>query len=511
MKKEKSGTTNILRVISLVLLTAMVFSVIVSCGGNTDNSNANNNQNVDNADVNQGEEENPQDVRIEPNLPDVTYDGYTFTFLSHAEGSAGWDWVTADPRELVAEEETGEPINDAVYRRNALIEQKYGITIAMVTNTDERSVLARTVRAGDDAYDAVVIFNNNVPGVVTNDLLTEISHLTHIDLEKPWWDPGVNAMSVANKQFLLAGDLLILDNEATNAIIFNKDLMANLGMELPYNLVKEGKWTMDKLLEMSKGSEMDLNGDGILNYNDDRFGFITFNDTLQALLVAGGGAFALKDANDIPYMSFAEPRNLNVLEKAMNLMYKDTNPSVFNVQSIDGSLWQRAYYGTFEENRALFMWIRMRVVEVFRGMEANFGIIPMPKYDEAQPAYCSLVNPYTGVLLGVPKSASDLERTSVILEALSAESKYTLQPAYYDIVLNRKFTRDEESSEMLDIIFGTRVYDIGGVYSFGNVFSDINGLASREDRNIMSYYEKRIGQMESAIAKLIVNFESIGE
>jgi hypothetical protein len=113
------------------------------------------------------------------------------------------------------------------------------------------------------------------------------------------------------------------------------------------------------------------------------------------------------------------------------------------------------------------------------------------------------------VLLGVPKSADNLERISIILEALAAESRYTLQPAYYDIVLNRKFTRDEESSEMLDIIFTTRIYDIGGVYSFGSVFSDFCGLASREDRNIMSYYEKKIGAMEKAIDKLVVTFESM--
>ena len=507
---------NVFRIIFLILVIMLVISILVSCGNKEgDNSAANDNDNNNSAVNDVIVEEKQEEVKILPELPDVTFDGHVFTFLSHQEGVAGWDWVTMDPRELFAEEETGDPINDAVYTRNAIIEEKYDIKIEMVTNTDERSLLRKTVNAGDDAYDAVIIYNNNVPGTITADLLMEISYLPHIDLSKPWWDPSVNSMSVANKQFLLAGDLLILDNEATNGIIFNKDLMADLGMELPYNMVKEGKWTMDKMLELTKGAEADLNGDGVLDYDSDRFGFMVFNDTLQALLVAGGGAFAQKDKDDIPYMSFAEPKNLNVLEKAMNLMFKNDNPSVFNVQSVDAgtgnATWMRAYYDTFQENRALFMWIRMRVVEAFRGMDANFGIIPMPKYDEAQPNYCSLVNPYTGVLMGVPKSAGDLERTSIILESLSAESKYTLQPAYYDIALNRKFTRDEESSEMLDIIFSSRVYDIGGVYSFGSVFSDFNTLASNQDRNIMSYYEKKSASMENAIAKLVATFETIGD
>ena len=502
------------KILSLLLVVAMISGILLACGSENQSNDVNvadkDDSAADTAD-DQAVVEDEQEVKILPDLPDVNYEGYTFTFLSHREDNAGWDWLESDPRELVAAVETGEPINDAVYKRNSLIQEQYGVEFEMVTNTDEKSVLNKTVKAGDDVYDAVIIYNNNVPGTVTADLLTETSKLTYIDRSKPWWDDGVNSMSVANKQYLLAGDLLILDNEATNAIIFNKDLMANYGMELPYNLAKEGKWTMDKMIELTKGIEADVNGDGTLTWGDDRFSFMVFNDTLQALLVAGGGVFADKKEDDIPYMSFAEPKSLNILEKAMDLMYKDTNLGVFNVQSISNTdnTWNRIYYDTFMEDRVLFMWIRMRVVEVFRGMESNFGILPMPKFEESQPEYRSLVNPYTGVLMGVPKTAGDLERTSVILEALSAESTYTLQPAYYDIVLSRKFTRDEESADMLDIIFSTQVYDIGGVYSFGSVFSDFTTLAGKEDRNIASYYEKKIGSMEKAIDKVVEKFNEM--
>ena len=135
--------------------------------------------------------------------------------------------------------------------------------------------------------------------------------------------------------------------------------------------------------------------------------------------------------------------------------------------------------------------------------------MPLPKYDESQANYYSVVNPYTGVLLGVPKTAQDLERTSVILEAMAAESRYTIQPAYYETVLQRKFTRDEESSEMLDIIFNSRVYDIGSVYAFGNVFLDFIGLCNTSNTNIASYYEKRSAAMEKDMNKLVDNYESM--
>jgi len=467
-----------------------------------------------------GQDNGPEatEAKILPDLPaDVNYNGYVFTVLSHQESTD--DWVDPDPREIVAEVENGEPVNDAVYKRNSVLKDRYNIDFKLITNTDERSLLSKTVKSGDDAYDAILIFNNNVPGTITGGLLTNVANLPYVDLNKPWWDPAVNSMSIDHKNYLLAGDMLILDNEATNALLFNKDLMASLGFDLPYNLVKEGAWTLDKLNGFVKGSSSDLNGDGKMTPNEDRWGFLTFNDTLHAFLVSGGGALAVKDEDDLPYMDFTSQRNLAVIDKAMDIMYNKQD--VLNIQSdittpgANSINWFIAYHGSFEENRALFMWVRMRVVEKFRGMDANFGIIPLPKFDEAQDKYYSLVNPYTGVLLGVPKTAGDLERTSIVLEAMAAESRYTLQPAYYDIVLQRKFTRDEESSEMLDIIFGAnasmgeRIYDIGAVYSFGNVFLDFIALCGKSNRNVASYYEKKMASMQKAIDKVVNTFQDM--
>jgi len=499
---------------AILLAVILCAGVLLAC--NTE-SPQDGNQNItaapnDGGGAAEGSQEQAEEVKIEPDLPENTdFGGYTFTVLSHREESD--DWYQPDPREIISESEIGEPINDAVFRRNLVLSDKYGFELDLVTNTDEVALLRRAVNAGDDLYDAVIIFNNNVPGAVQNDLLTDISMLPYIDMDKPWWDSGVNSMSVAGKNFLLAGDMLILDNEATNALCFNKDLMRTLGKELPYNLVMEGKWTFDRMEELVRDAAADLNGDGQMTPDDDRWGFVIYKDTLHALLVSGGGSFAEKDEHDIPFMSFATERNITVAEKAMDMLY-DSNYTM-NIQrdvptgGTGNPQWTSTIQNVFAEDRTLFMWVRMRVVEKYRGMESAFGILPMPKYDENQPAYRSVVNPYTGVLLGVPKSAQDLERTSIILEAVAAESRYTLQPAYYDVVLQRKFTRDEESSDMLDIIFSTRVYDIGGVYSFGNVFMDYIELSMTHNRAIASYYERRSATMERDIDRLVTRIQDM--
>ncbi|MCL2095399.1 MAG: extracellular solute-binding protein [Oscillospiraceae bacterium] len=505
------------RTIALLLLVSMILIALAACGSQDgDTVNQGNLPNAGNDDIpgsdgfeNGGNEE----VKLLPDLPDgQNFGGHVFTFLVHEELSD--DWLSNIPLEIVAEiEETEEPIVAEVYKRNEMLKEKYNVDFRMLPENEEHNVLRRVVQSGDDTYDAVVIFNNNIPPVINNGLLVTVDQLPYVDLDKPWWDDSVNGMSVANKQFLLGGDILILDNEATNALVFNKKLMSDLQMELPYNLVNEGKWTMDKLNDYVKGGSFDLNGNGVMDVEEDRWGFVCYRDTMHALLVSGGGALAVKDADDLPFIDFASDRNLSVLEKVMDIMYNKID--VLNIQSdiSDGGNnsenWLRAYHNAFEQDRALFMWVRMRVVEKFRGMDSDFGIVPLPKFDENQANYHSVVNPYTGVLMGVPNTASNLDRTSIILEAMAAESRYTIQPAYYDVVLTRKFARDAESEGMLDIIFNSRVYDIGAIYAFGNVFIDLITLADRSNTDAMSFYERRKGQMERDINRLIESIQNM--
>jgi len=493
---------------AVVLAVLFILNILLSCSKTTNNVSVEKDNTISGGQDGGGSnaEDGAVQAKLEPDLPDMDFNGYTFTFLTHLY--SGDDWISSTPLEFVSEEETGEPLNDAVYKRNSIITERYNIDIKIVPASDERGALNKAVKAGDSLYDAVLMFNNNVPGVVTNDLLLDTSNLPYIDLSKPWWDPAIKSMSIMNKNYLLAGDILILDNEATNCLIFNKNLMANLGIELPYNAVKKGKWTMDMLNITIKGTAADLNGDGEMRPYDDRWGLSVFNDTLLALLISGGGSLAEKNSDDIPYMSFNSERNIAVFEKAMSLY----NPEyTVNMQNMPAGSAPYTKYGQegFGEDKILFMWTRMRVVEKYRGMESNFGIVPMPKYDEGQERYYSLVNPYTGALLGVPKTAEDLERVSIILEAMAAEARYTIQPAYYDVVLQRKYVRDEESGEMLDIIFNSRVYDIGSIYSFGNIASEILNLAKDRNGNILTLYERKLGAMEAAIEKIVAIFESM--
>jgi hypothetical protein len=136
-------------------------------------------------------------------------------------------------------------------------------------------------------------------------------------------------------------------------------------------------------------------------------------------------------------------------------------------------------------------------------METDFGILPLPKYDEEQEQYHDLVSLWAANMISVPKSLSDQERTGIIIEALSAESMYTLTPAFYDVVLKTKAARDEDSAAMLDLIFEARAFELGNLYAWGGLLDLPGSLSATGKTDLASSLKSKISAAESAMKKTI--------
>jgi hypothetical protein len=143
-------------------------------------------------------------------------------------------------------------------------------------------------------------------------------------------------------------------------------------------------------------------------------------------------------------------------------------------------------------------------------MDTDFGILPIPKiFEAADNIYPSTVNVHIACALAIPVTTENIERTTIIMEALAAESKYTLVPAYYEISLRTKHARDEESSEMLDIILANKVIDIGDVYNFADFGTEFYRLALRNNRDLASFFERFEPRVERDIGRMIERFEAL--
>lgn len=442
---------------------------------------------------------------ILPNLPEYDWEGYALRVLSDDwTGKAIGAWQS---RDIVAEEETGEPINDAVYRRNMALKEKYNFIIINVRSINPSDTLQKAVFAGDNSFDIISTPTAYSAQNAQKGLLLDLYDINYLDFEKPWWDKGaVAGASLGNRLFFLSGDCTLASRDATAVVLFNKKLREDLGLENLYELVHSGQWTISKLYEMAKIAGVDLDGNGKMDLDVDRFGFIpdgSVTDILQGM----GVTFAEKNADGLPVLTYASERTFTAVNDYLALIYAD-----FTCISRSGNTFETGdsmEEDTFEENRGLFLFTGMRSVEHLRTMDADFGILPLPKFDENQHEWRHGVDIKFGTSMAIPKffAANNLalDRVGFMLEAMAAESSYTVIPAYYDVQLRSKVIRDEESREMLDIIFGSMVWDTGIIYDWFNFFGGTGpGMLST-----VSGYESRRGMIEAVMQATVDAFANI--
>ena len=121
----------------------------------------------------------------------------------------------------------------------------------------------------------------------------------------------------------------------------------------------------------------------------------------------------------------------------------------------------------FPNGQALFLTTLFNNLILLRDSDMDYGIIPLPMYDEAQGEYGGYVGPTYSSFWAIETFVEDLERTGIITELLAYESMNHLTPAYYDYTLKGREVRDDESVECLEIICANRSYDPGILYEIG--------------------------------------------
>lgn len=305
--------------------------------------------------------------------------------------------------------------------------------------------------------------------------------------------------------------MILIDDDATAALLFNKKLLADYNLGNPYDYVHKNEWTYENFCSMWLGVGKDLNGDSKIDVGD-QFGFIWQNDATIAFFHALGARIAAPDPEGVPEYILGSEACMNAFEAIAKYLYNtDLVINCHDYSSKYANIYHMLQDPIFTENRALFNWVRMRVVENYRNMDADFGIMPMPKYDSGQKNYYHTVNSNTCNTIEIPNSSGiDPDFSGFIIEAMSAESTYTLKEAYYEINLGTKITRDEESREMLDIIFSTRVYDTGEIYNWGGVGDAVRNIMQQKRdtfSSLVKQYEKNVAKQ---LEKFIRTWEELG-
>lgn len=475
--------------------------LLAGCGAGTVESDTTaDTKATDTTDVTAESMEETEDTAYLDAVGERDYGGRDFRFLLYHNGEE-LSWSAFD---VVAEEANGEGINDAIYNRNLSIGERFNVNVVGDKDAGAAGKLTSMVKAGDSTYDASFLQTSSAGAAAQNGDYLDMAALPDIDSTKPYWDQScIHDLSIGGKVYFMTGDISTIDKKATWILMFNKNLVSSFGLDSPYTLVNEGKWTIDKFRELSADVSTDLNGDGVMDQAD-QYGLSTTPDTVYGLFYSCGGRFIEKDGDDLPVFSVDVDKCSSILEKTGSIM-ADRNATLLSSLIKGETNPIVTIQNCFIEGRSLFYGEVMFHVNRLREMADDFGIIPMPKYDEAQEHYITYTNP-AGLMLVVPKTTADVGCTGAVLEAMASLSHTTLTPAYYDNALKGKFARDNDSGAMLDLIFENRVYDLTQIYGWGSMPSSYNALALKGSSDLASLIAQKQSAIDTSIEKFVSAF-----
>ncbi len=437
--------------------------------------------------------------KIDPGLPQRDFGGYEFRVLT--KGTSNIHWKS---RDISSEDQNGEPINDAVYSRNLKVGEQFNFKVADVPCKDYNNRPAeasKLVLSGDTSID---MFCFGTALLIPDHCVCNLREIPYMDLSKPYYDRNIqNDLELFGALYAVTGDMLIMDNDATICVQFSKRLAADNGLESAYGgsmyaLVDEGRWTYDTLYDIAKTVAKDVDGDGRMAYVGDIWGFGTEDDNCLLLYNGAGERLCGKDGGGSPVITMTSDRVTSVVEKITAI--QTDKDAALNASKVTGfsDVWGECMDRNFSEDRIMFNMAGMNRVTLFRSMETDFGIIPVPKFNEEQQSYYSPVDTICANYISIPANLTDPERTGIIIEALSCESYYTLTPAYYETTLMGKAIRDEESRSMLELIFDTTLYDLGSYFGWGS----LAGVLQRGDSYASAYASAEKSAL-SAIEKTV--------
>ena len=401
---------------------------------------------------------------------------------------------------LIAEEETGDLVNDAIFQRNLAIEERYNLEFDMFEAESGAGVgqIKNFVMSGDKTYHLYQSTQHNgMPAMILNGYFVNWNNLDAVKLENPYWNSkGVKNLGFNGRIYVMGGDINLVTYNSTNSIFFNQKLFDDLGIDYPYQDVYDMKWTIDKMIEITKQGYSDLNGDSEWDVKTDRLGYSGWGyENLYALYAGMGGQTVTQDENSMPVFNLSTERNVKIIDKLIELYDEKNAYCNFDEYNIDKT--------AFREGRLLMDDSFITTLSWNRSSEFDIGILPYPMLDEEQGEYFSRASNIAH-LSYIPTTNTQLNETGIILEAMGIESYNKVRPTYYDITLSLKEAPDEESVDMVDIIIGSSSYLYDGLVNSVNLQTFIvnrtNNWASWS-AGIEKVYAKNVQKIRDYFAK----------
>ena len=438
------------RYITLMLASALVLSA-VSCGSD---SKGNDETTTSDAGTTAADETTaPEET---DGLPEKDMDGFELKMIHHDGTWLSWAMTTLDP-----ESETGDRLNDAFYKRNRNMEERFNCKIKVDSKERiDQSDIQSEVMAGDSNYDVWFQYDISVLGSV--EYLMPWEELPYIKLGEEWWNPmATEVFELGGKTYAAAGNYSLSVLSRASGFVFNKTIFEQTNPdEDVYLLARDGKWTVDKMASLAKNAYSDLNGDATMD-SEDRYGISgSWKETMNRFMLGSGIQYIAKDEIDLPV--FTLPGDETAINKILHIYDLFSDGQVYyNSGKVMDTTGDGLKKEDFAAGKMLFYTANLLSLEQMRDLDIEIGFLPCPKYDEAQETYYapSFGAEISVLLKTLPEDRK--ENVGILLEALAYDTNKSIIPEYKEVLLKTKYARDNESEDMIDIMANSVSFEFG--------------------------------------------------
>ena len=405
------------------------------------------------------------DTEPEYTFPEAYYNDEPFVIYNRIASDYGAEYI-------VSGEVNGDIVNDAVFTRNSMVEQKYGIRIETKNDAHPCNYVRPDVASGDVDYDILLDIKTHLATLTVNSVLADFNDL-NVDFTRPWWDRHfVTDLSVGGRTYLMQCDVSIARFTNIRFFYYNKELIKSYHLDDPITLYDKDEWTLENFLTMVKGVSSPA-GDGSLG----TYGIVleegANNGVYMHMLTGIGIKYTKVDSdgqiieivsdqadkidtfNTLLSAAFNDKNYALTMDEAVEL--NGTNPVTGNHKYDQArSLWAQGHF--------LFTQSSIAATNQFREMKDDYGIMPNPKYNKDQAEYAHKCDKYA-LAFAIPLSDSvDMERLATVMDYWAYVSRDTVIPKYYDITILTKRFSDPRSSEIMDMIIDTVRYEFCDVF-----------------------------------------------
>ena len=468
---------NALKLVALLLAIMMVAVPLVACEKDPGKTSEKTSSNV-----------NPDSD--EPNVPtDGRFEGETIRFFVNAGDSEVESTDDSLQLRSIYVDENADPgynVNQAVKNRNQIVQDKLGVTIEVVDTCGMQAAveaLQPILLAGSDDFDVfaayqyfdMVLALGETAGTFLNYKKIADDEM-FIDPTKPYWDGECfEELAYKGAAYWITGDL----SQTWVSTMFVSFVNANRWAEYAdtiqkltgytdiYDVVYNGKWTLDLWSQLCQEVYVDTNSDDKIDYHD-TIGYLSYDEQLNNIMVDGlaaGSHITYSEVVDgVPQINFYNDHSIEFAESLYKL-YKESKACTIP--------WDDDYYlmEMFTWGNILMVVQNLAAAEAYLGdMQDDYYIVPVPKLNEAQDNYYTTIGDCVSQY-GIPVTCPHVGATTATMELMGYYSKKLVTPEYYHVALKERYTRDEKAAPMIDFIHDTTYSDFAMLWSnkLGNV------------------------------------------